>query len=54
MEQSVRQALVQSDGNYLSLIQRPPSLVLSALSALSLASPYLIAAFRKFQREPQV
>jgi putative tricarboxylic transport membrane protein len=53
MEQSLRQALVLSDGSYWILVQRPISMALLILSAVSLASPYLIAAFRKFQREPQ-
>ena len=53
MEQSLRQALVLSDGSYWILLQRPISLVLLVLSVLSLVSPYLIAAFRKFQGEPQ-
>jgi len=53
MEQSLRQALVLSDGSYWILIQRPISLVLLILSVVSLASPYLIAAFRKFRGEPQ-
>ncbi len=53
MEQSLRQALVLSDGNYWILVQRLIPLVLLILSLVSLASPYLIAAFRKFQREPQ-
>ena len=52
MEQSLRQALVLSDGSYWILLQRPLSLVLLVLSAVSLASPYLIGAFRKFQGEP--
>ncbi len=53
MEQSLRQALVLSDGSYWILLQRPISLVLVVLSVASLVSPYLIAAFRKFQGEPQ-
>ncbi len=53
MEQSLRQALVLSDGSYWTLVQRPLSLVLLILSVMSLASPYLISAFRKFQGEPQ-
>ncbi|OGB88653.1 MAG: hypothetical protein A3H39_14670 [candidate division NC10 bacterium RIFCSPLOWO2_02_FULL_66_22] len=53
MEQSLRQALVLSDGSYWTLLQRPISLVLVVLSVVSLVSPYLIAAFRKFQGEPQ-
>jgi putative tricarboxylic transport membrane protein len=53
MEQSLRQALVLSDGSYWILLQRPLSLILLVLSALSLISPYLIGAFRKFQGEPQ-
>jgi TctA family transporter len=53
MEQSLRQALVLSDGSYWVLVQRPISLLLLSLSTISLLSPYLIAAFRKFQGEPQ-
>ncbi|OGB99340.1 MAG: tripartite tricarboxylate transporter TctA [candidate division NC10 bacterium RIFCSPLOWO2_12_FULL_66_18] len=53
MEQSLRQALVLSDGSYWILLQRPISLVLVVLSVVSLVSPYLIVAFRKFQGEPQ-
>lgn len=53
MEQSLRQALVLSDGSYWILLQRPLSLILLVLSAVSLFSPYLIAAFRKFQGEPK-
>lgn len=53
MEQSLRQALVLSDGSYWILVQRPISLTLLVLSVVSLTSPYLIAAFRKFQSEPQ-
>jgi putative tricarboxylic transport membrane protein len=53
MEQSLRQALVLSDGSYGILVQRPISLALLVLSVISLVSPYLIAAFRKFQSEPQ-
>ncbi|MBI4840067.1 MAG: tripartite tricarboxylate transporter permease [candidate division NC10 bacterium] len=53
MEQSLRQALVLSDGSYWILVQRPLSLTLLILSLVSLLSPYLIAAFRKFQGEPQ-
>jgi putative tricarboxylic transport membrane protein len=53
MEQSLRQALVLSDGSYWILVQRPLFLVLLILSVMSLASPYLISAFRKFQGEPQ-
>jgi len=53
MEQSLRQALVLSDGSSWILVQRPISLVLLTLSIVSLASPYLISAFRKFQGEPQ-
>jgi putative tricarboxylic transport membrane protein len=53
MEQSLRQALVLSDGSYWILVQRPISLLLFILALLSLLFPYLIAAFRKFQGEPQ-
>ncbi len=52
MEQSLRQALVLSDGSFWILVQRPISLVLLILSVVSLTSPYLIAVFRKFQGEP--
>lgn len=59
MEQSLRQALVLSDGSHWFLVQRPIWLiplvlsVVSLASLASLASPHLIAAFRKFQHEPQ-
>ncbi len=52
MEQSLRQALVLSDGSFWILVQRPISLALLILSVVSLTSPYLIAVFRKFQGEP--
>jgi TctA family transporter len=39
---------VLSDGSYWILVQRAISLTLLFLSVVSLISPYLIAAFRKF------
>jgi putative tricarboxylic transport membrane protein len=47
MEQSLRQALVLSDGSYFTLVQRPLSLTLLILAAFSLAAPYLIDALRR-------
>jgi putative tricarboxylic transport membrane protein len=53
MEHSLRQALVPSPGSHWILVQRPIWLIPLVLSVVSLASPHLIAAFRKFQHEPQ-
>ncbi|MFB3820210.1 MAG: tripartite tricarboxylate transporter permease [Candidatus Methylomirabilales bacterium] len=52
MEQSLRQALVLSDGSYRILVQRPISLVLLLLAAASLAAPYLLGALRAKRGEP--
>jgi putative tricarboxylic transport membrane protein len=47
MEQSLRQALVLSDGSYWTLINRPLSLALLVLAAFSLVALYLITALRR-------
>ena len=49
MEQSLRQALILSDGSYWTLVDRPLSLVLLILSGISLAAPYLIGALRRLR-----
>lgn len=49
MEQSLRQALILSDGSYWTLINRPLSLALLILAAFSLVAPYLITAFRRLR-----
>ena len=47
LEQSLRQALVLSDGSWAVLVTRPVSAALLALSALSLAAPYLLTTLRR-------
>lgn len=49
MEQSLRQALVLSDGSYWTLVQRPLSLTLLILAAFSLVAPYLIDTLRRLR-----
>jgi putative tricarboxylic transport membrane protein len=51
LEQSMRQALIISNGSWLTFITRPISGVVLALAALSLALPYLISVVR---RKPKV
>jgi putative tricarboxylic transport membrane protein len=51
MEQSMRQALIISRGNWTTFVTRPISGVILALAVLSLAAPYLIALAR---RKPKV
>jgi TctA family transporter len=49
MEESLRQALVLSDGSYWTLVNRPLSLALLILAVFSLVAPYLITAFRRLR-----
>lgn len=46
MEQTMRQALIISNGNPATFVTRPISAVILALAALSLAAPYIISAVR--------
>lgn len=47
MEQSMRQALIISNGSWATFVTRPISATLIALAALSLAAPYLISLVRR-------
>ncbi len=46
MEQTMRQALIISNGNPATFVTRPISAVILALAVLSLAAPYVISAVR--------
>jgi putative tricarboxylic transport membrane protein len=47
MEQTMRQALIISSGNWTTFVTRPISAVILALALLSLVAPYLIALVRR-------
>ena len=50
MEQTMRQALIISNGNWTTFLTRPISAVILTLAALSLAAPYVISAMRRQPR----
>jgi len=50
MEQTMRQALIISNGSPMTFITRPVSAVILALAVISLAAPYIIAAWRRKPR----
>jgi len=54
MEQSLRQALVLSDGSYAVLVTRPIAATLLALSLLSLLAPYLLTFVHRFRGDVDV
>jgi putative tricarboxylic transport membrane protein len=47
MEQAMRQALIISNGSWMTFLARPISAVILALAALSLVAPYAIALWRR-------
>ncbi len=47
MEQTMRQALIISNGNWSTFVTRPISAVILVFAALSLAVPYIIAAVKR-------
>jgi putative tricarboxylic transport membrane protein len=51
MEQTMRQALIISNGRWDTFVTRPISAIILALAALSLAAPYIIAGIK---RRPKV
>jgi putative tricarboxylic transport membrane protein len=50
LEQTMRQALIISNGDWTTFVTRPISAVILALAAASLAAPYLIAIVRRRPR----
>lgn len=50
MEQTMRQALIISNGSWATFVTRPISAVILAFAVLSLAAPYVISALRRRPR----